>query len=365
MIIDRVNKLKHQVFIDKLDAVVITDVFLINYLTNYGNFSNEEREAFLVITPKTQYILTDGRYTTAIKNEVKHFELLEIDGSNSLENVLKNLSKKHNLKVIGLDFNDITHNEYKFFKKIFSKIKHVELGDLRVIKEASEINLIKKACEIGDKAFEYALKQVKVGVSEKDLSCEIELFVKKLHASMSFETIVAFGKNAAVPHHQTGDEKLDTKDKFVLIDMGVKLDGYCSDMTRTVFFGKPTPEQIKIYNTVKEAQQKAVEFIQKQLNNGLKIKATDVDKVARDYIVAQGFNSIPHSLGHGIGLQVHELPNLSPKSKQYLEEGMVFSIEPGIYIPDFGGVRIEDLFCIQNGEIIQLTASEKDMIIIN
>lgn len=365
MLIDRVNKLKHQMFISKLDAVIVTDVVLINYFTNYANFSKEEREAFLVITPKEQYILTDGRYTTAIKNEVKHFDLLEIGGNNSLENILKDLKKKHQLEVVGVDFANITHSEYKYFKKVFPKIKNSKLDQLRIIKDQDEINKIQLACKLTDKALGHVLTKIKDGVTEKELSLEIELFVKKNLADLSFATIVAFGKNAAVPHHQTGDKKLENKDKFVLIDMGVKLDGYCSDMTRTVFFKEPTTEQIKIYNTVKDAQKKAVEFIELKLEKKQKIKSKDVDKVAREYIVSKRYKSIPHSLGHGIGLQVHESPSLSPRSKNYLEEGMVFSIEPGIYIPDFGGVRIEDLFCIQNGKISQLTASEKDMIIIN
>ncbi|MBI2334310.1 M24 family metallopeptidase, partial [Candidatus Daviesbacteria bacterium] len=168
----------------------------------------------------------------------------------------------------------------------------------------------------------------------------------------------AFGKNSSIPHHQTGDKRLTINDKLILLDFGVKLNGYCSDMTRTIFFGKPSEKQRKIYETVLEAQKIAIRFI----NSGKKIKAKDVDKVAREYIKSMGFPDIPHSLGHGVGLEVHEHPYLSSKSKEELKEGMVFSIEPGIYIPDFGGVRIEDLFVLENRNLRQLTTSHKNLI---
>ncbi len=365
MLIDRLDKLKQQIDLEVVDAIIITDVFLISYLTGFTNFSNEEREVWLVITLKEQYILTDGRYTTAVKNQVKYFELLEISVKNSLENILRDLSKKHQLKTIGIDFANITHIEYKYFRKIFPKIKPVKLHQLRSIKEIEEIEKIKQACLLGDEAFKNVLTKIRVGVTEQDLSLEIELFVRKNQAKLSFETIVAFGENSAVPHHQTGDKKLDKRaGQFVLFDLGTKVNGYCSDMTRTAFFGKPSTEQIKIYNTVKMAQAKAVDFIQEQLNKGKKIKSKVVDQVARGYIISHGYQSIPHSLGHGTGLQVHEAPSLSPKSKDCLEAGMVFSIEPGIYLPGFGGVRIEDLYIVNEGKITQLTASPKNLIVI-
>lgn len=155
-----------------------------------------------------------------------------------------------------------------------------------------------------------------------------------------------------------------------MLDFGAKINGYCSDMTRTVFFGKPDGRQKKMYDTVLQAQEEAVDFIAKQqallinfaVKNGKQIKAKDVDKVARAYIISKGFPTISHSLGHGVGLKVHEHPSLSPKSKDFLTEGMVFSIEPGIYIPNFGGVRIEDLFVLEKNGLRQITTSPKNII---
>ncbi|MCR4305907.1 MAG: M24 family metallopeptidase, partial [Candidatus Daviesbacteria bacterium] len=189
-------------------------------------------------------------------------------------------------------------------------------------------------------------------------------------AVISFPTIAAFGKNSSIPHHQTGNTKLGPESssgregQVILLDFGVKFENYCSDMTRTIFFGKPTGKQKDIYNEVLESQQKAVDYIKGLIKTGQEIRSAGVDKVARDYILSKGYPSIPHSLGHGIGLEVHEHLSLSPKSKESLKEGMVFSIEPGIYLTDFGGVRIEDLFVYEEKGLRQLTVSPKKIITI-
>lgn len=214
---------------------------------------------------------------------------------------------------------------------------------------------------MGDDTFEHILKKLKVGVSEKEIVFEIEYFLKKNGAEISFPPIVAFGKNSSIPHHQSGETKLKRED-FVLLDLGAKVESYCSDMTRTIIFGKASEKQKKIYRTVLETQKRAVDFINIQIKLGKQVRAKEVDKVAREYIKSKGYLDIPHSLGHGIGLEVHEHPSLSPKSKDILKNGMVFSIEPGIYIAGFGGVRIEDLFVLEKDKIRQITLSPKQII---
>ena len=185
-------------------------------------------------------------------------------------------------------------------------------------------------------------------------------------AQVAFPSIVAFGENAAIPHHMTGDTRLNKID-VVLIDFGARWKGYNSDCTRTHFVGKVPKKWKKIYETVKASQQAAIDYISKQYqtehqvtkqtsrSNKKAIELSDVDKVARNYITTRGYPTIPHSLGHGIGLEVHESPSLSPQSKDILQDGMVFSIEPGIYLPGEMGVRIEDLATIQNGKLLLLT----------
>ncbi len=350
---NRVKKLKEQIAKDKLDAVLVSSVSNIEYLTGYSNFSKDEREAYIFVGKFFGYIITDGRYSEAIRIQVPHLKLFERGHQKKTSDLFKKHQKE--IKNLGIEEDNLTVSEHKELKKHFKNIQHFDAGSLRSIKTQEEISKIEKACKIGDLAFDYILEKIKTGITEKEIAKELENFIKNKGAVISFPSIVAFGKNSSVPHHQTGDKRLTIDDKLILLDFGVKIDGYCSDMTRTVFFGKPTEKQREIYETVLEAQKRAVDFVNKQIKNGKIIKAKDVDKIARDYIKSVGFPDIPHSLGHGIGLEVHEHPNLSPKSKDILKEGMVFSIEPGIYIQGEGGVRIEDLFVLEKGVLRKLT----------
>lgn len=364
--LNRVSKTKTLLKKQTLDAALISDVYDIFYLTGFSNFAVEECEAFLLISKKGNFVFTDGRHAEAVRTQVPHFTLIERTANNPLDKILKTLAKKLHIKKLGFDENNITFAEHRLVSACFNDLNHFSISDLRMIKDSNEMSSIKTACQIGDKAFRYIQTKIKRGITEKQLAFELEIFIKQQGADLSFPSIVAFGSNASIPHHQTGNSKL-VKNSFVLLDFGVKHDNYCSDMTRTIFFGKPNEKQRKMYQTVLEAQRKAIDFFDKvrpSLRSDLtkreiRIKASDIDKAARDYIISQGFPSIPHSLGHGIGVEVHEAPSLSSRSKQTLENGMVFSIEPGIYIPGFGGVRIEDLFTIQNKKLVQLTNAPK------
>jgi Xaa-Pro aminopeptidase len=266
----------------------------------------------------------------------------------------------------------------------------------RLIKAAHEIASIEKACNLGDRTFDYILTKIKEGVSEKELAFEIKHFIKKHKAKTSFPPIVAFSKNSAFPHHKPTNQKL-VKNQQIKIDLGVKLNNYCSDMTRTVFFGSASAEYKKMYQTVLDAQKNALEvlgtgrtrLLAKNVVYHLRggsvdhleggspkrseghdsfevdsrgIKASSVDKVARDHITSKGYPTIPHSLGHGIGLEVHEAPIISPKSKDTLNIGMVFTIEPGIYLPGFWGIRIEDVVVLEKSGLRLLTHAPKNLI---
>ena len=354
------------------DAILISSISNIIYLTDYSGFSKEEREAYLFVTKNKQYILTDGRYTQAVRTLIPNYKLIEITSENSIKKALKDLKTKHKIKKLGIEENDLKVNEYKALKKHYNNTYYYgNINSLRSIKNENEVSKIEKACKLGDKTFNYILKKIKVGVSEKEIAREIEFFIKRAGADISFSPIVAFGKNSALPHHVSTHNKL-TKNQIVLLDFGVKLDNYCSDMTRTVFFGKPTNEQKKMYQAVLEAQQKTIDYISNHYNNAYyynnnekkvrALKAKDADRVARLHIKSKGYLAIPHSLGHGIGIDVHELPHISPNSKDILKEGMVFSIEPGIYIPNFGGVRIEDLIVLTKSGPRLLTHSPKTLI---
>ena len=362
MINDHLAELKKLLKQENLDAALISSLPNIIHLTGFSHFTDIEREAYLVITQKKHYIFTDARYAHAVKTNLKNFELLEISLHQPFIKLLEKIIAEENITQMGIEEDNITVAEHKKIETVIKKSKHFDLKQIRIIKHDEEITKIKNACEIGDKAFSYIFKQIKLEMTEKEIAFLLETFIKKQGAQTSFDTIVAFGPNAAVPHHKTGDKKLKKND-LILLDFGVKYENYCSDMTRTVFFGKANVEQKKVYEIVLAAQKLAIEqFSNLAIKQSKTVNAADIDKVARSYIISQGFPSIPHSLGHGIGLQVHEVPSLSPNSKSVLSEGMVFSIEPGIYLPDNLGVRIEDLFAIQNNKLIQLTKSPSSLI---
>ncbi len=345
-----------------LDAVLISSVSNIIYLTDYCGFSYFEREAFLVITNKENCLITDGRYSQAVA-DIPGFELIEASSKNTFDKVFENLSEK--IKKIGIEENDLSVSEYRKIRKYFKTANLADLQNLRIIKDPFEVKLIEKAARIGDEAFDYILGKIKKGVTERKLAFEIEFFIKKKGSDISFPPIVAFSANSSIPHHQTGDRKLKT-DNIILLDFGVKYQNYCSDMTRTIFFGKANDKFKKMYSTVLDAQQKAIDYLassfQYQASYAKQVKASSADQIARSYISSHGHKSIPHSLGHGIGIEVHEPPRLSPKSKDILKPGMVFSIEPGIYLKGYGGVRIEDLVVLENKGALLLTHSPKEII---
>ena len=357
------EELKTELKILKLDCFLITSFQNIFYLTKYEGFSKDEREAIILITKTNNYLLTDKRYLNELQI-LKDFELVEISPTNSLSKTLTKISNENHLKSAGFETNNLTFNENKKFKKIFKNFKPLEntIEKLREIKTKEEIEKIKKACNLSDLGFSFILEHIKENITEQELATKFEIFLKEKHADVSFKPIIAFGKNSAVPHHLNSKIKLK-KGNIVLIDIGAKTQGYSSDMTRTVIFGSPPLKFKRMYQTVLDAQNKAIKFINSQLsmvNN--KLYASDIDRVAREYIIQKGYEPIPHSLGHGIGIQVHEKPSLSPKSKSILKSGMVFSIEPGIYLNGYGGVRIEDLYLLTDKKLEKITHSTSGII---
>lgn len=226
-------------------------------------------------------------------------------------------------------------------------------------KTSLEIKNIKKACSVSDLAFDFILKKVNLGISEKQLAKQLSKFLRDNSDGIAFRSIVAFGENSEEIHHRPTDRKLQAGDT-IMLDFGAKVNGYCSDISRTVFFEKISIKQKKVYEAVLKAQKKAIEYLELRIRNHKSCKAYKVDKVSRDYLRRRGFD-FPHSLGHGLGKKVHQGPRLSPKSRSYLKPGMVFTVEPGIYLKEFG-VRIEDDILIKNDGIEILTKADKKLI---
>ena len=365
----------------KYDGTLISNHANISYLLGDFGFSISERECFILLTKNKKFVITDKRYSEAVEKKVKNFEIIDSGVGLFFKKTSKDLFEKYKIKKIGFEENNLTFSEHKALGK-FAKFYPIDLSDLRIIKRPDEIKNVRLACSIGNKAFKYTLKQIKSGVTEIQIASKLEEFIKNKNADISFKPIVAFGKNSSIPHHMSDKTKLD-KNQIVLLDFGVRVDNYCSDMSRTLYFGKAPNKFKKMHKTVLLAQTKAIDYIKvfysssepelvegesrssgrdsSQLRSNNKLLAKNIDKVARDYIIEQGFPNIPHSLGHGIGIEVHEPPSISPGSKVKIKEGMIFSVEPGIYLKNFGGVRIEDLVLVKKGGIKLLTGSKREL----
>ena len=228
--------------------------------------------------------------------------------------------------------------------------------ELRMRKDRHEIEAMKHAAKAVDRVFEEILGWDLLGMRERDLALKIELAVRELSDGISFEPIVASGENAANPHHAPGDRRL-RKGDMVILDYGAKWKGYCSDITRTIALGQPNEKLLEIYEVVKEAQENAYRAVREG------IPAREVDRAARETIAKAGYGEyFTHRTGHGLGLDVHEEPYIGPDSETVLENGMTFTIEPGIYIPGLGGVRIEDDVVVQDGRGKRLTRAERELI---
>lgn len=355
----KINKVAEILKEKNLDALIVTNHFNIFYLTGFKGVSPLEREALLVITPRKVTLITARLYQAEalkIENTLRGVPL-QSQIANERAQIFEFVKQAlHNSKKVGFEEHDITFSEFKQFKKLLKgkrlvPIKHL-VEDLRIVKTEGEIKKIEKAQIISQQAFKQVVKTIKTGQTEEQIGEALEKIIKNLGGQgLAFDPIIASGLNSAKPHHITGNRKLSKNDPL-LLDFGAKFDNYCADLTRTVFLGKATDEAINIYNHVLGAQQKTIAKIQKDT------KGSNIHKHADNYFKKHKLDTyFIHSLGHGIGLNVHEKPSLSYKSKDVLQEGMVFSVEPGLYFPAWGGVRIEDLVTIR-GDKAQILGEE-------
>lgn len=307
---------------------------------------------------KGQYLFVDSRYTQQAKKESPNFEIIEID--QPFKDFWKEFSSRLRGVRIGFESPHLTHKDLLDLTKssrcstLIPTLGLVE--KLRSVKDKVEIDLIRKSVAIADRAFAKLLPLIKPGLTESEVAWEIEQLMRDLGAERVawHPLIVAFGPNSSMPHYAGGFEKLKHKE-MILLDFGAVVEGYHSDMTRVVFLGKPTEEQKKVYQLVLRAHDRAKEKIIHRA------KASHVDKAAREVIESAGYPAYQHGLSHGIGLEVHELPRVSKLAEDVLEEGNVISVEPGVYIPGWGGVRIEDLVLVTKEGIETLTQSPKDI----
>lgn len=325
-----------------------------NYLSGFtGN------ESFAVITKKKAFFITDSRFTEQAQNQVKGFVVQQY--ANSIYDFIKNLVCENNIKKFGIEEDYMNVLDYDSYKEKLPEVEFVKLNHaiekLRTVKDEIEIDKISKAAAIADKAFSHMLTYIKPGMKESEVGLELEFYMRKLGATcLSFPSIIASGTRSSLPHGQASDKVLENGDFFTL-DFGCVYDGYCSDMTRTVVIGKATEKQKEIYSIVLKANEEAMKGI--KAGN----VCSSIDKIARDVIKKNGYGDrFGHGLGHGVGMQIHEMPRLSPKDDSKLKAGMVVTDEPGIYIPGFGGVRIEDLVVVTEDGHKVLSNSPKYLI---
>ena len=361
---ERLNHLRLICEKNTVDAFLVSTTYNIFYLTGFADYIADEREGFLFVTKKGVYMLTSPLYSDAVKRIAPHVTLLLTSSEAWYTDLLKNIIEKENIKSIGFEDQDLRYVEYEEFYNL-AELVPFTLRDFRKHKNKEEIEAIEKACTLADELFTYTQTIIKPGISEKEVALEMELFVRHHHAHLSFPSIVAFGTNSAAIHHVPTDKKLMIGE-FILLDFGTKIHNYCSDISRTLFCGTPTDEQKKMYETVKKAQQAAIDFTKEKWKSGEKAIGThDVDNAARMIFEKNTFPSFPHSLGHGIGLEVHEAPAVSRNTKDTLDAGTIYTIEPGLYFSGQEGIRIEDMFVIDEHGPRQLTHSTKELIVIN
>ena len=316
-----------------IDCLFITNLNNIRYLSGFTGSS-----AFLLLTPKKKYFLTDFRYKIQSQYEVNKKFTFIFYQKKIITEIVK-LLKKTKIKKLGVEEDDINYHMVKeLIKK--TKVKIVdcseELSILRKFKSNNEVKQIKKALQCAENSFQQIEKYIKPGISEKDIAIELEYEIKKNGADdIAFPVIVASGKRSALPHANPTGKKLKEKE-FVIIDFGAKLDGYHSDITYTLNLGNKNKLLNKAYQVVKESVQLAQDLIK------IGGKTDFVDREIHTFIQKSGFQEgLIHGLGHGVGLDIHELPVLSRNKKDIFQEGMIFTIEPGIYLENIGGVRIE------------------------
>lgn len=351
----RIKKLLNKLNQSNIDAIIIYDRNNIRYLSGFSGSS-----AYLYISNNKSIMLTDFRYIEQASKQCPDFEIID-HGELGVLKTIKKFAIDDNVSKIGFESEIITFNQYKEIKEIFQKFQLIEtkslVEEIRMIKDDEELSYIKKAAEIADNAFTHILSFIKVGITEIDIALELEYFMKRNGASsLAFSTIVASGKNSSLCHAEPSLKKIEQGD-FLTMDFGCMFNGYCSDMTRTIVIGKADNKQKEIYNTVLKAQLEALSIVKEGLTG------KEVDKIARDIIHEAGFKGyFGHGLGHSVGLFIHEDPRLSPKGFTILKENMVVTIEPGIYVPDFGGVRIEDLICVKENGYVNFTHSNKGLI---
>ena len=349
----RLEKLLQKISDEQIDSVLILKPENLFYFSGFNGDSS-----VLFISKNFRKLITDGRYTEQAESQAKNFEVIR--QTEGLFTKLADEVKNSAVKSIGFEGNFFTFAEHAKLKEKLPAVglKSVEVDSIRQIKDAAEIDCIKRACEIADKAFAEILNFIKAGVREYEVAAEMEYLMREFGSERAaFDTIVASGVRGSLPHGRATD-KIICDGELVTLDFGAVVNGYHSDITRTICVGKASAKQREIYNAVLNAQMYGLEVIK------VGVGGKEIDEKVRERLKSLGYGDyFTHALGHSLGLNIHEEPRLSPLSTcERLEVNMLVTDEPGVYIPNFGGVRIEDTVLVTNYGALPLTKSPKKLL---
>lgn len=353
--IKRIEKLRALMKKAIIDAYLVTSPANLRYLTNFTGTAG-----MALITLDQAFFITDFRYIEQASEQIQGMTIIQHQGD--IVSELLKLMESESVNVLGLEDAVMTYADYSIFEEVIDAELAPASGlieKLREQKDDGEIAIIEKACAIADEGFDHVLKMIRPGMTEIEVANQLDFYMRSLGASgISFETIVASGARSALPHGVASEKMIEQGD-LITLDFGCVYQGYVSDITRTFAIGDPGQQLKDIYQIVLEAQKKVLEVAQAG------VTGSELDAVARDFISEAGYGeAFGHSTGHGIGMEIHEGPNISRSNDEPLMEGNVITDEPGIYLAGLGGVRIEDdLVILAEGNRI-LTQSPKELIIL-
>jgi Xaa-Pro aminopeptidase len=349
------QKLQERIAERDVPAVLVSELTNVQWLSGFSGSSG-----YVIVTPKDALFISDSRYTVQAKEEVKGMPsktfASPVDASEFLAQNLQEMG----INKVGFEAKNVTYDTYTTWSKKLEPLELVGVKDLieplRLVKSPEEIEAIRAACALADKCFDHVLRLLRPGTVEYDIQLEIEFFFRRNGAGLAFEPIVVSGARSARPHGHASEKKLERGD-FVTLDFGAKLNDYNSDITRTVVIEEATERHREIYNRVLQAQLASIDMMKPG------VRARDVDAHAREVLgdLAQYFG---HGLGHGLGRSVHDLAGMGSRSETVLEAGQVWTVEPGVYIEGFGGVRIEDDVVVTENGVDILTHSPKELMIL-
>ncbi|WP_060210277.1 M24 family metallopeptidase [Sporosarcina koreensis] len=351
----KLAKLREALKENGLDALLVTNPYNRRYMTGFTGSAG-----VAVVSAEDAVFITDFRYTEQAAKQVQGFRIVKHE--KTIIEEVANQVKEMKIKKLGFEKDNVSFGTYELYNdKVDAELKAVSgiVEKLRMVKTADEIEILQQAAKIADDAFAHICTFIKPGVTELEVSNELEMFMRKQGAtSSSFDTIVASGERGALPHGVASDKVIQSGE-LVTLDFGALYNGYISDITRTVAVGEPSEQLKEIYEVTLAAQVLALEKIKPGMTG------IEADAIARDYIKSKGYgDAFGHSTGHGIGLEVHEGPALSFRSETVLVPNMTVTVEPGIYLPGIGGVRIEDDILITEDGNVRLTHSPKELIIL-